>query len=164
MRHIISLLLENEAGSLSRVSGLFSARAFNIESLSVAPTEDPTMSRLTLVTTGSDAIVEQITKQLNKLVDVIKVVDLNDYDHIERELMLAKLVAHKEDDHDLIKRVIETFKARIIDVNKNLYTIEITDTGKKIDAFLTALDDQFILEVVRTGATAILLGEKIIMS
>ena len=91
-------------------------------------------------------------------------VDLNDYDHIERELMLAKLVAHKEDDHDLIKRVIETFKARIIDVNENLYTIEITDTGKKIDAFLTALDDQFILEVVRTGATAILLGEKIIMS
>ena len=164
MRHIISLLLENEAGSLSRVSGLFSARAFNIESLSVAPTEDPTMSRLTLVTTGSDAIVEQITKQLNKLVDVIKVVDLNDYDHIERELMLAKLVAHKADDHDLIKRVIETFKARIIDVNENLYTIEITDTGKKIDAFLTALDDQFILEVVRTGATAILLGEKIIMS
>ena len=164
MRHIISLLLENEAGSLSRVSGLFSARAFNIESLSVAPTQDPTMSRLTLVTTGSDAIVEQITKQLNKLVDVIKVVDLNDYDHIERELMLAKLVAHKEDDHDLIKRVIETFKARIIDENENLYTIEITDTGKKIDAFLTALDDQFILEVVRTGATAILLGDKIIMS
>ena len=164
MRHIISLLLENEAGSLSRVSGLFSARAFNIESLSVAPTEDPTMSRLTLVTTGSDAIVEQITKQLNKLVDVIKVVDLNDYDHIERELMLAKLVAHKDDDHDSIKRVVDTFKGRIIDVNENLYTIEITDTGKKIDAFLTALDDQFILEIVRSGATAILLGEKIIMS
>ena len=96
MRHIISLLLENEAGALSRVSGLFSARAFNIESLSVAPTEDPTISRLTLVTTGSDAIVEQITKQLNKLVDVIKVVDLNEYEHVEKELLLAKLIAGKK--------------------------------------------------------------------
>ena len=100
MRHIISLLLENEAGALSRVSGLFSARAFNIESLSVAPTEDPTISRLTLVTTGSDAIVEQITKQLNKLVDVIKVVDLNEYEHVEKELLLAKLIAGKKEDHN----------------------------------------------------------------
>jgi len=164
MRHIISLLLENEAGSLSRVSGLFSARAFNIESLSVAPTEDPTMSRLTLVTNGSDAIVEQITKQLNKLVDVIKVIDLNDYDHIERELMLAKVVAKKDSDHDVIKRVVDTFQGRMIDVNENLYTIEITDTSKKIDAFLTALDDAFILEVVRTGASAILLGDRTIQS
>ena len=102
MRHIISLLLENEAGALSRVSGLFSARAFNIESLSVAPTEDPTISRLTLVTTGSDAIVEQITKQLNKLVDVIKVVDLNEYEHVEKELLLAKLIAGKKEDHNTI--------------------------------------------------------------
>ena len=130
MRHIISLLLENEAGSLSRVSGLFSARAFNIESLSVAPTEDPTMSRLTLVTTGSDAIVEQITKQLNKLVDVIKVVDLNDYDHIERELMLAKLVAHKEDDHDLIKQVIETFNrmAFVVDKQNEKFVCKLAET------------------------------------
>ena len=141
MRHIISLLLENEAGSLSRVSGLFSARAFNIESLSVAPTEDPTMSRLTLVTSGSDAIVEQITKQLNKLVDVIKVVDLNEYDHVERELLLTKLVAEKEEDHDLIKRAVDTFSGRIIDVTGNLYTVEITDTSEKLDAFITALDN-----------------------
>ena len=137
MRHIISLLLENEAGALSRVSGLFSARAFNIESLSVAPTEDPTISRLTLVTTGSDAIVEQITKQLNKLVDVIKVVDLNEYEHVEKELLLAKLIAGKKEDHNAIKRIVDTFNGRIIDVTKNLYTIEITDTCEKIDAFIT---------------------------
>ena len=164
MRHIISLLLENEAGSLSRVSGLFSARAFNIESLSVAPTEDPTMSRLTLVTSGSDAIVEQITKQLNKLVDVIKVVDLNEYDHIERELLLTKLVAEKEEDHDLIKHAVDTFSGRIIDVSGNLYTVEITDTSEKIDAFITALDNHLILEVVRSGSSAISLGDKAIQS
>jgi acetolactate synthase, small subunit len=164
MKHIISLLLENEAGSLSRVSGLFSARAFNIESLSVAPTEDPTMSRLTLVTTGSDAIVEQITKQLNKLVDVIKVVDLNEYEHIERELLLIKLVAEAKEDHDAIKRIVDTFYGRIVNVNDNLYTIEITDTCEKIDAFITTLDDRLILEVVRSGASAISLSDKAIQS
>lgn len=164
MKHIISLLLENEAGSLSRVSGLFSARAYNIESLSVAPTEDPTMSRLTLVTTGSDAIVEQITKQLNKLVDVIKVVDLNKYEHIERELLLIKLVAEVKEDHDAIKRIVDTFCGRIVNVNDNLYTIEITDTCEKIDAFITTLDDRLILEVVRSGASAISLSDKAIQS
>jgi acetolactate synthase-1/3 small subunit len=164
MKHIISLLLENEAGSLSRVSGLFSARAFNIESLSVAPTEDPTMSRLTLVTTGSDAIVEQITKQLNKLVDVIKVVDLNEYEHIERELLLIKLVAEVKEDHDAIKRIVDTFYGRIVNVNDNLYTIEITDTCEKIDAFIITLDDRLILEVVRSGALAISLSDKAIQS
>ena len=164
MRHIISLLLENEAGALSRVSGLFSARAFNIESLSVAPTEDPTISRLTLVTTGSDAIVEQITKQLNKLVDVIKVVDLNEYEHVEKELLLAKLIAGKKEDHNTIKRIVDTFNGRIIDVTKNLYTIEITDTREKIDAFITALDDHLIVEIVRSGVSAISLGDKAIQS
>lgn len=164
MKHIISLLLENEAGSLSRVSGLFSARAFNIESLSVAPTEDPTMSRLTLVTTGSDAIVEQITKQLNKLIDVIKVVDLNEYEHIERELLLIKLVAEVKEDHDVIKRIVDTFYGRIVNVNDNLYTIEITDTCEKIDAFIITLDDRLILEVVRSGASAISLSDKAIQS
>ena len=164
MRHIISLLLENEAGALSRVSGLFSARAFNIESLSVAPTEDPTISRLTLVTTGSDAIVEQITKQLNKLVDVIKVVDLNEYEHVEKELLLAKLIAGKKEDHNVIKRIVDTFNGRIIDVTKNLYTIEITDTREKIDAFITALDDHLIVEIVRSGVSAISLGDKAIQS
>jgi acetolactate synthase-1/3 small subunit len=164
MKHIISLLLENEAGSLSRVSGLFSARAFNIESLSVAQTEDPTVSRLTLVTTGSDAIVEQITKQLNKLVDVIKVVDLNEYEHIERELLLIKLVAEVKEDHDAIKRIVDTFYGRIVNVNDNLYTIEITDTCEKIDAFITTLDDRLIFEVVRSGASAISLSDKAIQS
>ena len=164
MKHIISLLLENEAGSLSRVSGLFSARAFNIESLSVAPTEDPTMSRLTLVTTGSDAIVEQIIKQLNKLIDVIKVVDLNEYEHIERELLLIKLVAEVKEDHDVIKRIVDTFYGRIVNVNDNLYTIEVTDTCEKIDAFITTLDDRLILEVVRSGASAISLSDKAIQS
>ncbi len=164
MRHIISLLLENEAGALSRVSGLFSARAFNIESLSVAPTEDPTISRLTLVTTGSDAIVEQITKQLNKLVDVIKVVDLNEYEHIEKELLLTKLIAEKKEDHETIKRVVDTFNGRIIDVTKNLYTIEITDRCEKIDAFITTIDDSLILEVVRSGVSAISLGNKAVQS
>ena len=164
MKHIISLLLENEAGALSRVAGLFSARAFNIESLSVAPTEDSTVSRLTLVTTGSDAIVEQITKQLNKLVDVIKVVDLNEYEHIEKELLLTKLIAKEKEDHETIKRVVDTFNGRIIDVTKNLYTIEITDTCEKIDAFITTLDDHLILEVVRSGVSAISLGDKAIQS
>jgi acetolactate synthase-1/3 small subunit len=164
MKHIISLLLENEAGSLSRVSGLFSARAFNIESLSVAPTEDPTMSRLTLVTTGSDAIVEQIIKQLNKLIDVIKVVDLNEYEHIERELLLIKLVAEVKEDHDVIKRIVDTFYGRIVNVNDNLYTIEVTDTCEKIDAFIITLDDRLILEVVRSGASAISLSDKAIQS
>ena len=164
MKHIISLLLENEAGALSRVAGLFSARAFNIESLSVAPTEDSTVSRLTLVTTGSDAIVEQITKQLNKLVDVIKVVDLNEYEHIEKELLLTKLIAKEKEDHEAVKRVVDTFNGRIIDATKNLYTIEITDTCEKIDAFITTLDDHLILEVVRSGVSAISLGEKAIQS
>lgn len=163
MRHILSLLLENEAGALSRVAGLFSARAFNIESLTVAPTEDPTISRMTVVTSGSDAIIEQITKQLNKLVDVIKVVDLNEYRHIERELMLIKLTAQKTD-RDEIKRMVDIFRGRIIDVTENTYTIEMTGTGEKLDAFIEALDDSIILEVVRSGVSGISRGDKAIQS
>lgn len=163
MRHILSLLMENEAGALSRVSGLFSARAFNIESLTVAPTEDPTVSRMTLVTSGSDAIIEQITKQLNKLVDVVKVVDLNEYRHIERELMLTKLTAQKED-RDEVKRMVDIFRGRIIDVTENTYTIEMTGTGEKLDAFIEALDDSMILEVVRSGVSGISRGDKAIQS
>ncbi len=163
MRHILSLLLENEAGALSRVSGLFSARAFNIESLTVAPTEDPSVSRMTLVTSGSDAIVEQINKQLNKLVDVIKVVDLNDYRHIERELLLIKVTA-KKDDRDEIKRMVDIFRGRIIDVTENTYTIEMTGTGDKLDAFIEALDESLILEVVRSGVSGISRGDKAIQS
>jgi acetolactate synthase I/III small subunit len=163
MRHILSLLMENEAGALSRVSGLFSARAFNIESLTVAPTEDPTVSRMTVVTSGSDQIIEQITKQLNKLVDVVKVVDLNEYRHIERELMLIKLTAEKEH-RDEAKRMVEIFRGRIIDVTENTYTIEMTGTGEKLDAFIEALDDSMILEVVRSGVSGISRGDKAIQS
>ncbi|MCG8378955.1 MAG: acetolactate synthase small subunit [Proteobacteria bacterium] len=163
MRHILSLLLENEAGALSRVSGLFSARAFNIESLTVAPTEDPTISRMTLVTSGSDAIIEQITKQLNKLVDVVKVVDLNEYRHIERELMLIKVTAQKNE-RDEIKRLVDIFRGRIIDVTENTYTIEMTGPGEKLDAFIVAIDDSLILEVVRSGVSGISRGDKAIQS
>ena len=117
MRHIISILLENESGALSRVAGLFSARGFNIESLTVAPTDDPSLSRMTLVTSGSDEIIEQITKHLNKLVDVIKVIDLNESRHIERELMLIKLLA-KDVHREEIKRLVDIFRGRIIDVTE----------------------------------------------
>jgi len=163
MRHILSLLMDNEAGSLSRVAGLFSARAFNIESLTVAPTEDPAVSRMTIVTNGSDAIVEQITKQLNKLVDVVKVVDLNEFRHIERELMLTKVAAKKQD-RDEVKRLVEIFRGRIIDVTDNTYTVEMTGTGEKLDAFLEALGETLILEVVRSGVSGISRGDKAILS
>ena len=161
MRHILSLLVENEAGALSRISGLFSARAFNIESLTVAPTEDETVSRMTIVTVGSDEIVEQIMKQVNKLVDVIKVVDLNESQHIERELMLIKVSA-KGDGREEIKRMVDIFRGRIIDVTENTYTIEITGDGDKLDAFIKVMDRRLILEVVRSGVSGIARGDKAI--
>jgi acetolactate synthase-1/3 small subunit len=161
MRHILSLLMENETGALSRISGLFSARAFNIESLTVAPTEDPTVSRMTLVTSGSDEIIEQITKHLNKLVDVIKVIDLNESRHIERELMLIKLLA-KGEHREEIKRLVDIFRGRIIDVTENTYTIEMTGAGDKLDAFIDALDENDILEVVRSGVSGIARGDNAI--
>jgi acetolactate synthase I/III small subunit len=161
MRHILSLLLENEAGALSRVSGLFSARAFNIESLTVAPTEDPSVSRMTLVTGGSEEVMEQIIKQLNKLVDVIKVVDLSEAKHIERELMLIKTQA-KGSARDEVKRLVDIFRGRIIDVTENSYTIELTGTGEKLNAFIEALDNKLILEVVRSGVSGIARGDKAI--
>jgi len=161
MRHILSLLMENETGALSRVAGLFSARAYNIESLTVAPTEDPTVSRMTLVTSGSDEVIEQITKHLNKLVDVIKVIDLNDSRHIERELMLIKLQA-KGENREEIKRMVDIFRGRIIDVTERTYTIEMTGAGDKLDAFINALDEKDILEVVRSGISGIARGDKAI--
>ncbi len=161
MRHILSLLVENEAGALSRISGLFSSRGFNIESLTVAPTEDATASRMTIVTSGSDAIIEQITKHLNKLVDVIKVVDLNESEHIERELMLVKVKAVDASREELV-RLSDIFRGRIIDVGENAYTIEITGDGEKLDAFLKALKPELILETVRTGVSGIARGEKAI--
>ncbi len=161
MRHILSLLMENETGALSRVSGLFSARAYKIESLTVAPTEDPTVSRMTLVTSGSDEVIEQITKHLNKLVDVIKVIDLNESRHIERELMLIKLQTKGENQEE-IKRLVDIFRGRIIDVTENTYTIEMTGAGAKLDAFIDALDEKDILEVVRSGVSGIARGDKAI--
>jgi acetolactate synthase-1/3 small subunit len=161
MRHIISLLMENEAGALSRVAGLFSSRGYNIESLTVAPTEDATLSRMTVVTTGSDDVVEQITKQLNKLIEVVKVVDLSEGDHIEREMMLIKLRAVGEDRQE-IKRMADIFRGRIIDVTDKSYTIELTGTGSKLDAFLDGINRSTILETVRTGASGIGRGERIL--
>lgn len=160
MRHIISLLMENEAGALSRVAGLFSARGYNIESLSVAPTEDPTLSRMTIVTRGSDDVIEQITKQLNKLIDVVKVQDLTDGSHIERELMLVKVRASGEHREEM-KRMSDIFRGRIIDVTDKTYTIELTGTVSKLNAFLGALDSDAILEVVRTGASGIGRGDRV---
>ncbi len=158
MRHILSLLLENEAGALSRVAGLFSARGYNIESLTVAPTEDATLSRMTIVTSGSDEVIEQITKQVNKLIDVVKVFDLNEGRHIERELMLIKLRAEGKDREE-IKRTADVFRGRVIDVTEKTYTIELTGTGEKLDAFLEAINRELILETVRTGACGIGRGE-----
>lgn len=163
MRHILSLLVENEAGALSRIAGLFSARGFNIGSLTVAPTEDPTVSRMTIVTSGSNAIIEQVTKHLNKLVDVIKVVDLNETDYVERELMLVKVKAVDESREELI-RLNDLFRGRIIDITDDVYTIEITGDGDEVEAFLQALKSKTILETVRTGVSGITRGDKAVMN
>lgn len=159
MRHVVSLLMENESGALSRVAGLFSARGYNIESLSVAPTEDPTLSRMTLVTTGSEDIIEQITKQLNKLIDVVKLQDLTGGSHIEREMMFAKVSAETESEREEVKRLSDIFHGRIIDVTEALFTIELTGESDKLDAFLSSLSKQKIIEVVRSGAMGMSRGE-----
>jgi len=161
MRHIISLLMENEAGALSRVAGLFSARGYNIESLAVAPTEDPTLSRMTIVTSGSDAVIEQINKQLNKLIDVAAVMDLSEGEHLERELMLVKVRAVGAAREEL-KRVTNIFHGRVIDESESTCTIELTDTCAKLDSFLHSIDRDMILETVRTGASGIGRGERVL--
>ena len=161
MRHIISILLENEPGALSRVVGLFSARGYNIETLTVAPTEDKSLSRLTIVTTGSDDVIEQITKHLNRLIDVVKVVDLTESAYIERELMLVKVRAVGKEREE-IKRMADIFRGRVIDVTDKSYTIELTGDGTKLDAFIDALDRAAILETVRTGASGIARGERVL--
>jgi acetolactate synthase-1/3 small subunit len=161
MRHIISILIENESGALSRVSGLFSARGYNIESLTVAPTEDPSLSRMTIVSIGSNDIIEQITKQLNKLIEVVKVVDLSEAAHIERELMLVKVRATGKDREE-IKRISDIFRGRIIDVTESTYVIELTGNGAKLDAFLSAIESSLILETVRTGVSGIGRGDRIL--
>ena len=161
MKHVISVLMENAPGALSRGVGLFSARGYNIETLTVAPTEDSTLSRLTLVTMGSDEVIEQITKHLNRLVDVIKVVDLTEGPHIERELMLIKVRAVGKEREEM-KRMADIFRGRIIDVTDKAYTIELTGNQEKVQAFIDALDRSAILETVRTGVSGIGRGERIL--
>lgn len=161
MKHMISVLMENEPGALSRVVGLFSARGYNIETLSVAPTEDPTLSRLTLTTVGSDAIIEQITKHLNRLIDVVKLVDLSDGPHIERELMLIKVRAVGKEREE-IKRLADIFRGHIVDVTDKTYTVELTGDQEKMQAFINSLDRTSILETVRTGSCGVGRGERIL--
>jgi len=161
MRHIISVVLENETGALSRVSGLFSQRGFNIESLTVAQTNAPSLSRMTIVSSGNDRVLEQIVKQLNKLIEVVKVSDLTSQDHIERDLMLVKISPTKKDNFDL-KQLTDVFSCKIVDVTDKTYTIEISGKTKKLNAFLDAFDPASILEVSRTGVTGISRGKKLI--
>nr|WP_067286809.1 acetolactate synthase small subunit [Marinobacterium profundum] len=159
MRRIISVLLENEPGALSRVVGLFSQRNYNIESLTVAPTDDATLSRLTVTTVGDDRVIEQITKHLNKLIDVVKVVDLTEGEHIERELMMIKLKASGAARAE-IKRTADIFRGQIIDVTPNTYTVQLIGASDKLDAFISALGTATIMEVVRSGVSGIARGEK----
>lgn len=161
MKHIIAVLLENEPGALSRVVGLFSARGYNIESLTVAPTEDPSLSRMTIMTRGSDDVIEQITKHLNRLIEVVKVVDLTEAQFTERELMLIKVRAVGKEREEM-KRMADIFRGRVIDVTDKSYTIELTGDSGKLDAFIEALDRTSILETVRSGTTGIGRGERIL--
>jgi len=157
MRHIVSVTLENEAGALSRVAGLFSARGFNIESLTVAPTNDETLSKMTIVSVGDDNIIEQIVKQLNKLIDVVKVIDLTSYGHIERELMLLKLKVNKDNEAGIIQQIDE-FAGKIVDVSGDIYTVELAGQGSNLDTFIELLGGSMIMEVSRTGVTGVLKG------
>ncbi len=161
MRRIISVLVENEAGALSRVVGLFAQRNYNIETLNVAPTDDETLSRLTLTTVATDEQIEQITKQLNKLIEVVKLVDLTDGEHIERELMLIKLKASGAMRAE-VKRTADIFRGQIVDVTNNAYTILLTGSSDKLDAFISALSDVVVLEVVRSGVSGLSRGEKVL--
>ena len=151
--------MENEAGALSRVAGLFSARGYNIESLTVAPTEDESLSRMTLVTSGTDEVIEQIIKQLNKLLDVVKLMDMVEGPHIERELMMIKVHAINGAREE-VKRLADIFRGRIIDVTNTIYTIEVTGTSGKLDAFIASISETDIVEVVRSGVTGIARGER----
>ena len=161
MKRIISMLLENEPGALSRVVGLFSQRGYNIETLTVAPTNDPTLSRLTLTTSGSDRVIEQITKQLNKLIEVVKLVDLTEGAHVERELLLIKIKATGAQRAE-IKRTADIFRGQIVDVTSTVYTVQLTGASDKLDAFVESVGEASILEVVRTGISGIARGDKIL--
>jgi acetolactate synthase-1/3 small subunit len=161
MRRIISVLMENEPGALSRVIGLFSQRNYNIDSLTVAPTEDKSLSRLTLTTSGDERRIEQITKHLNKLVDVVKLVDLTEGAHIERELMLIKVKASGAQRAE-VKRTTDIFRGQIVDLTNSVFSIQMTGASDKLDAFITALGENVVLEVARTGVSGISRGEKVL--
>ena len=161
MRHILSVLLENEPGALSRIVGLFSQRAFNIESLTVAPTGDNTLSRITIATRGDDKVLEQIVKQVNKLVDVIKITDLTERKHVERELLLVKVAALNDKSRTEVKRISDIFRGAIVDIGKQIYTIELTGSSDKLNAFIETLNHETeIIESVRSGCVGIARGEK----
>ncbi len=161
MRHIISILLENEAGALSRVSGLFSARAYNIDSLTVAPTDDPTMSRITVVTSGEEAVVQQIMKQLNKLVDVVKLIDLTENEHFEREILLIKLQPEQKQLDDLQIKIHE-LAAHQLETREGVVTLEITNTGSKLNEAVEKLAPFKVIEVVRSGVSGIGSGTSVL--
>ena len=161
MRHIISILLENEPGALSRVVGLFAQRGYNTETLTVAPTEDETLSRLTMTTDGDERKIEQITKHLNRLIEVVKLVDLSEGAHIERELMLIKVRAVGAQRAE-IKRTADIFRGQVVDVSASVYTIQLTGTSDKLEAFIEAIGESCVLETVRTGVSGIARGEKVL--
>lgn len=161
MRHTISLLVENEFGVLSRIAGLFSGRGFNIESLCVAESLDPTVSTMTIVTTGNDAILEQILKQLNKLINVIKVVDFEQIDYVSREMVLVKVNAEEKTRTEIL-RMVEIFRGKVVDVSARSYTIMITGDEDKLKAFLSLIKPLGIKELVRTGPIAMARGEKML--
>ena len=161
MRRIISILLENESGALSRVIGLFAQRGYNVETLTVAPTDDATLSRLTLTTLATDDQIEQITKQLNKLIEVVKLVDLTEGEHVERELMLIKLKASGAGRAE-VKRTSDIFRGQIVDVTNTTYTVQLTGTSGKLDAFIRAIAGSTVLEMVRTGVSGLSRGEKVL--
>ena len=161
MRHILAILLENEPGALSRIVGLFSQRAFNIESLTVAPTNDNSLSRITIATVGDDKVLEQNVKQVNKLVDVIKISELTDRKHVERELLLVKVAAINNKSRAEVKRIADIFRGSIIDIGKQVYTIELTGSGDKLNAFIDALNNETeIIESARSGCVGMARGEK----
>ncbi|MFP6823030.1 MAG: acetolactate synthase small subunit [Pseudomonadales bacterium] len=161
MRRIIAVLLENEAGALSRVVGLFAQRNYNIETLTVAPTEDPTLSRLTLTTDGDDGKIEQITKHLNRLIEVVRVFDLTEGDHLEREIMMIKVRADGAARAE-VKRTTDIFRGQIVDVNHNTYTIQLVGPSSKLTAFIDAMGGNQVVEVVRSGVSGIGRGDRIL--
>ncbi len=161
MRRILAILMENEPGSLSRIVGLFAQRAFNIESLTVAPTDDTSLSRMTIATKGDDKVLEQIVKQVNKLIDVIKITDITDRKHIERELLLVKVAAMNDKSRTEVTRITDIFRGNIIDIGKQVYTVQLTGDAEKLNAFINALQNETeIIESARSGCVGMARGDQ----